>query len=175
MRMSFPSHRVARFLPAVFCVAGLVLTGCAVGPNYKRPSVDVPATYRGTMDVDAAKASTASLGDQKWWDVFQDPQLQQLVRTALQQNYDVRIAAAHVLEAQAQVGITRADQFPNVYAGGSGTNLHNPVTGPIPSYGLTLGRVTATAAWDLDFWGKYRRASEAARAQLLATIGRARK
>ena len=169
MRMSFPSHRVARFLPAVFCVAALVLTGCAVGPNYKRPSVDVPATYRGTPDVDAAKAASASLGDQKWWDVFQDPQLQQLIRTALQQNYDVRIAAAHVLEAQAQVGITRADQFPNVSASGSGTNLHNPATGPIPSYGLTLGRVTATAAWDLDFWGKYRRASEAARAQLLAS------
>jgi multidrug efflux system outer membrane protein len=167
--MSFPSHRVARFLPAVFCVAGLVLTGCAVGPNYKRPSVDVPATYRGTPDVGAAKAAPASLGDQKWWDVFQDPQLQQLIRTALQQNYDVRIAAAHVLEAQAQVGITRADQFPNVSASGSGTNLHNPATGPIPSYGLTLGRVTATAAWDLDFWGKYRRASEAARAQLLAS------
>src|ERR1019366_5296531 len=169
MRMSFPSHRVARFLPAVFCVAALVLTGCAVGPNYKRPSVDVPATYRGTPDVDAAKAASASLGEQKWWEVFQDPQLQQLIRAALQQNYDVRIAAAHVLQAQAQDGITRADRFPNVSAGGSGTNLRNPAIGPIPSYVFTSGRVTASAAWDLDFWGKYRRASEAARAQLLAS------
>ena len=76
--------------------------------------MDVPATYRGTTDADAAKACRASLGDQKWWDVFQDPQLQQLIRTALQQNYDVRIAATRVLEAQAQVGITRADQFPTV-------------------------------------------------------------
>src|ERR1019366_7425181 len=135
MRMRFPNHGVARFLPAVFCVAGLVLTGCAVGPNYKRPSADIPATYRGTPDVDAAKASSASLGEQNWWDVFQDPQLQQLIRAALQQNYDVRIAAARVLQAQAQVGITRADRFPTVNGLGSGTNLHNPATGPIPSYG----------------------------------------
>src|ERR1019366_4434747 len=169
MRMRFRSDSVARLLPVLFCAAGLVLTGCAVGPNYKRPSVDIPATYRGTADVDAGKAPSASLGDQKWWDVLQDPQLQQLIRTALQQNYDVRIAAAHVLEAKAQVGITRADQFPNVSASGSGTNLHNPATGPIPAYALTFGRVTASAAWDLDFWGKYRRASEAARAQLLAS------
>ena len=167
--MSFRGHSVARFLPTVFCAAGLVLTGCAVGPNYKRPSVDVPASYRGSPDVDAAKASSASLGDQKWWDVFQDPQLQQLIRAALQQNYDVRIAAARVLEAEAQVDITRADQFPNVSASGNGSNLRSPAIGPIPSYVFTSGRVTATAAWDLDFWGKYRRATEAARAELLAS------
>ena len=150
-------------------MASLVLAGCVVGPNYKRPNVDVPTTYRGAMDADAAKAASASLSDQKWWEVFQDPQLQQLIRTALQQNYDVRIAAARVLEAQAQVGITRADQFPNVSGSASGSNQRNPATGPIPSYGLTLGRVTATAAWDLDFWGKYSRATEAARAELLAS------
>ena len=68
-------------------------------------------------------ASSASLGDQKWWDVFQDPQLQQLIRTALQQNYDVRIAATRVLEAQAQVGITRAGQFPTV----NGGQRHEPI------------------------------------------------
>jgi multidrug efflux system outer membrane protein len=169
MRIRFRSESVARVFLAVFCAAGLVLSGCAVGPNYKRPSVDVPSAYHGTADMSAAKASLASLGDEKWWEVFRDPQLQQLIRTALQQNYDVRIAAARVLEAQAQVGITRADQFPNVSASGSGTTLHNPVNGPIPSYGFTFGRITATAAWDLDFWGKYRRASEAARAQLLAS------
>ena len=169
MRMRFRSDSVARLFPVVFYAAGLVLTGCAVGPNYKRPNVDVPATYRGTADVDAAKPSSASLGDQKWWDVFQDPQLQKLIRTALQQNYDVRIAAARVLEAQAQVGITRAGQFPTLNAGAGITNLRDPAIGPIPAYELTLGGVSATAAWDLDFWGKYRRASEAARAQLLAS------
>ncbi len=121
------------------------------------------------MDADAAKAAAASLGDQKWWEVFQDLQLQQFVRTALQQNYDVRIAAARVLEAEAQVGITRADQYPNVNVSGSGTNLRSPSIGPIPSYVFTSGRVVANAAWDLDFWGKYRRATEAARANLLAS------
>jgi multidrug efflux system outer membrane protein len=160
---------MARFFTSVFCVASIALTGCVVGPNYKRPSVDVPNSYRGAMDADAAKAAAASLGDQKWWEVFQDPQLQQLVRTALQQNYDVRIAATRVLEAEAQVGITRADQYPNVNVSGSGTNLRSPSIGPIPSYVFTSGRVVANAAWDLDFWGKYRRATEAARAQLLAS------
>jgi multidrug efflux system outer membrane protein len=169
MRMLFRRPGIVRFITAVLCMASIALTGCVVGPNYKRPSVDVPVTYRGAMDADAAKVASASLGDQKWWEVFQDPQLQQLVRTALQQNYDVRIAATHVLEAEAQVGITRADQYPNVNVSGSGTNLRSPSIGPIPSYVFTSGRVVANAAWDLDFWGKYRRASEAARAQLLAS------
>jgi multidrug efflux system outer membrane protein len=160
---------LARFSPFVFCAVALSLAGCAVGPNYKRPIANVPSAYRDLTEEESAKSTAASLGEQKWWDVFQDQQLQQLIRTALQQNYDARIAAARVLEAQAQVGITRAAQFPTLSAGGSGTNSHNPATGPIPSYGLTIGRVTASAAWDLDFWGKYRRATEAARADLLAS------
>ena len=147
-------------------VRSLFLAGCTVGPNYKRPNTDVPTAYRGAMTADeAASASAPSLGEQKWWEVFQDEQLQQLIRTALQQNYDVRIAATHILEAQAQVGIARANQFPNVNVSGTGTGLRNPATGPIPSYSFNYGRVTANAAWDLDFWGKYRRATEAARAQ----------
>jgi outer membrane protein, multidrug efflux system len=154
--------------PIVVCALAIFLAGCTVGPNYKRPNTDAPAAFRGPSAVDAAGASTQSLGEQKWWEVFQDEQLQRLIRTALQQNYDVRIAATHILEAQAQLGITRANQFPNVNASGSGTNLRNPATGPIPAYSLTLGRVMATAAWDVDFWGKYRRATEAARADLLA-------
>ena len=92
-----------------------------------------------------------------------------MIRTALAQNYDVRIAATRVLEAQAQLGITRADQYPNVSAVGTGTNQRNPAVGPFPSYGYTIGRINASAAWDLDFWGKYRRATEAARADLLAS------
>ena len=95
--------------------------------------------------------------------------MQKLIRTALQQNYDVRIAATRVLEAQAQVGLARANQLPTVNVSGTGTGLRNPATGPIPSYTFNYGRVTANAAWDVDFWGKYRRATEAARANLLAT------
>src|SRR4029450_1151449 len=73
-------------------------------------------------DGQAPQPAAAAFGDQKWWDVFQDPQLQQLVRTALQQNYDVRIAVTRILQAQAVLGITRADQLPTVNAGASATN-----------------------------------------------------
>src|SRR5258708_5150529 len=95
----------------------LLTSGCAVGPNYKRPSVDVPGTYRGAVPREAPQPAAESLGDQKWWEVFQDQQLQALIHTALQQNYDVRIAATRILEARAQVGITRADGLPTINAG----------------------------------------------------------
>jgi len=108
------------------------------------------------------------LGDEKWWDVFEDKELQSLIRTALKNNYDVRIAAARVLEAHAQLGITRADQFPSLSAGGNVNSVRNPKIGPFPGYEVTQGELTASAAWNLDFWGKYRRATESARATLLA-------
>ena len=98
----------------------LILTiftwGCTVGPNYHRPKIDVPTAYRGPSTA-PGESSGQSFGDQKWWEVFQDPQLQELIRTALKQNYDVQIAAARILEAQAQLGITRADQLPAIGAG----------------------------------------------------------
>jgi len=165
----------ALLVAVVFCV------GCAVGPNYKRPSVDVPVTYRGPVpDTTAAdpqtsttnsssQATVASLGDEKWWQVFQDKELQALIRAALKNNYDVRVAASRVLQAQAQLGITRADQYPNLNVGGQINSLQSPVIGPFPSYEVTQGQVTGSAAWNLDFWGKYRRATEAARANLLAS------
>ena len=158
----------SRFFCSLVCALGLFLSGCTVGPNYKRPNTDAPTAFRGLTAEETAAPSTKSLGDQKWGEVFQDEQLQKLIRTALTQNFDVRIAATRVLQAQEQVTITRANQFPNVSVIGTGTNLHNPATGPIPSYGLTLGKIVASAAWDTDFWGKYRRGTEAARANLLA-------
>jgi multidrug efflux system outer membrane protein len=156
-----------------------VTSGCAVGPNYKRPTVNVPVTYRGasseapaSSDQNAAppapQQTAASFGDEKWWDVFQDEELRSLIRTALKNNYDVRIAATRVLEAQAQLGITRADQYPTLAVGGAVADQRSPRIGPIPSYEVSLGQVTASAAWNLDFWGKYRRATESARATLLA-------
>ncbi|HEX4642633.1 MAG TPA: efflux transporter outer membrane subunit [Candidatus Acidoferrales bacterium] len=151
------------------CALSAVLAGCAVGPNYKRPNTDVPTSYRTLEPPAAASAAGPSLGDQKWWDVFQDEQLQKLIRTALQQNYDVRIAAARVEEAQAEVGLARANQLPTVNVSATGTGLRNPATGPIPAYNFNYGRITGNAAWDADFWGKYRRGTEAARATLLAT------
>ena len=114
-------------------------------------------------------AATQSLGDEKWWDVFQDAQLQKLIRTALKQNYDTRIAAARVLEAQAQVGWRARINFPMSMWPRTGTGVRNPATGPIPAYTFNYGRIVGNAAWDTDFWGKYRRGTEAARANLLAT------
>lgn len=143
-------------------------SGCAVGPNYKRPVVSVPDSYRGPTS-EAAKTETASIGDQKWWEIFQDEQLRSLIRTALQQNYDVRIAAARILAAQAQVGITRADQFPNVNAGAGISDNRSAKSKFLPAFEGSTGNVALSAAWELDFWGKYRRATEAARANLLAS------
>ncbi len=167
------------------------LASCSVGPNYKRPAVNVPAAYRdpgepnptssqpqpatkapipapATTAADTNGSPVTSLAEEKWWDVFQDKELQDLIRIALKNNYDVRIAAARVLQAQAQLGITRADQFPTLTGGGNVTGARNPAVGPIPAYESTLGEVAATASWNLDFWGRYRRATEAARATLLA-------
>ena len=147
-----------------FCVSG-----CTVGPNYKRPDVDVPTTYRAAPANDAAANRAPALGEAKWFEVFQDEQLQNLIRVALQQNFDLRIAATRVLQAQAQLGITRADQFPNLSAGaGIGTSRQ---AAPVLFHGFeeTTGQVSLSASWELDFWGKYRRATEAARANLLAS------
>ena len=112
-------------LPVLLMILGFAC-GCAVGPNYKRPPVNVPPVYRGLTPEEAAKGAARSLADEKWWEVFQDEQLKELVKTALQQNYDVRIAAARILQAQAQLGITRADQFPTIVGGVAGANLRNP-------------------------------------------------
>jgi outer membrane protein, multidrug efflux system len=148
--------------------AVLALAGCMVGPKYKRPAADVPAAFRGLPGPESAANAAASLGDEKWWKVFRDPQLQGLIRTALEKNYELRIAATRVLEAQARVGITRADQLPSLSVGGTTYNQRSAQSGPIPPFELTRGQVSASAAWNLDFWGKYRRATEAARANLLA-------
>jgi len=170
-----------------FLLLTLFTTGCAVGPNYRRPKVDVPGAYRGAPpqevqkpQQDASKQepsrtespsqASLSFGDQKWWEVFQDPQLQELIRTALQNNYDVRIAATRILEAQAQLGITRADQLPTISAGADAVNERVPKQKPInQEYETSANAVGASMVWELDFWGKYRRATEAARANLLAT------
>lgn len=149
-------------------VAVLLLTGCTVGPKYRRPPVTMPDTYRG-LAPDAGPQSGASLGDEKWWTVFQDQQLQQLIREALSQNYDVRIAAARVLQAQAVLGITRADQFPTITGGASTSNQRFAATRITPAFETSPSEVNLSLFWELDFWGKFRRATEAARASLLAT------
>ncbi len=147
----------------------LLTVGCAVGPNYKRPNVNAPGAYRGVMPQEAAQPAAQSLGDQKWWEVFQDEELQKLTRTALQQNYDVQIAAARILQAQAQLGITRADQFPSIAAGASAIDQRSPQQKILPAFNSSANQLSLSLAWELDFWGKYRRSTEAARASLLAS------
>jgi outer membrane protein, multidrug efflux system len=145
-----------------------LLAGCTVGPNYKRPTVNVPTDYRGVMP--AQPATVASLGNEKWWDVYQDPVLTQLIHTALQQNYDVRIAAIRVLQAQAQLGIVLANQFPSASVGAGVFSQQNAkVSSLFPAYQVNAGQINLSVIWNLDFWGKYRRQTEAARAQMLAS------
>jgi len=150
---------------------GMILmlsTGCAVGPNYKKPAVPVPPEYRGLPADQMGKPDVASFGDQKWWDAFQDEALRDLIKTALKQNYDVRIAAARILEARAQLGIARADQLPSVAASASSVNERIARSARIPSIETSAHQLSLSAAWELDFWGRYRRATESARASLLA-------
>jgi multidrug efflux system outer membrane protein len=164
------------------------LAGCKVGPNYKRPVVATPASYRGALAPDIATTPTGTpLGAEKYTDVFTDPVLQGLIAEALKNNYDVKIAADRVLEQQAQVGITKSAEYPTVTAGGTyigaalpggllGNSNNNSSSGSGSSTtnknahtDIYSGGITASVAWNLDFWGMYRRETEAARANLRAT------
>lgn len=143
-------------------------SGCVVGPNYKKPAVPAPSVYRGVSPEPTVKPDVASFGDQKWWDAFQDDALRDLIRSALQQNYDVRIAAARILEARALLGIARADQLPGVNAAASVVNERFPQAAGRPAVETSPAQVSLSLAWELDFWGKFRRATESARANLLS-------
>ncbi len=154
---------------ALYC-AFAFLVGCTVGPNYKRPIVNVPQVYRSDETTAANTQNVSSLGDEKWWNVFQDEQLQQLIRTALKQNFDVRIAATRILQAQEQVTITRANQFPNVGLGPSFSGVRQPgIPHVFNAYSYLADELAFSASWNIDFWGRYRRATEAARANLRAS------
>src|SRR5215475_2003933 len=136
-------------------VLTLLLSGCAAGPNYKKPTVNSPTVYRGLTPEDAAKNDPHSLGDEKWWDVFQDDQLKELIKTALQQNYDLRRAATRILQARAALGITRADQFPTISADASAFNERAARQGATPPVETNSNRVGLDFNWELDFWGKF--------------------
>jgi multidrug efflux system outer membrane protein len=150
-------------------LAVLVLeASCMMGPKYKRPAVNVPQEYRTPEPQQATQAS--SLGNEQWWQLYQDPVLTRLIHIAIAQNYDVRIAAARVLEAQAQVGITRSNQLPSASVGADVFSQQTAkVSNVFPAYQVNAADINLGVIWNLDFWGKYRRQTEAARAQLLAT------
>jgi outer membrane protein, multidrug efflux system len=141
----------------------LLFAGCMVGPDYQRPAVVSPPSYRGGTEAGEA----ASLGDKDWAQVFPDPALGALIRTALAQNQDLAIAAARIEQAEAQLGITRADQLPTVNLGLAAGRERLAATGLAPATTTNLFQGSVSASWELDFWGKFRRATEAARADLL--------
>ncbi|MGB9402979.1 MAG: efflux transporter outer membrane subunit [Candidatus Acidiferrales bacterium] len=155
--------KLTKYIVAMM-TSGLV-AGCAVGPNYHRPDVQTPTAFRDLSENPQVQAQAASYADLPWWQVFQDPQLQELIRTALKQNYDLQIATERINAGRAQLAIARSSLFPQIQGNGNfiGGKENNFQT----NYNfLTL---TADAAFQLDFFGKLRRATEASRAQLLAT------
>jgi len=159
--------KLASLMSGVLSVifASLVLTGCMVGPNYHRPVVQTPGVYRDLNENSQAQAQAASFADLPWWQVFQDPQLQELIRTALKENYDLQLATERIAAARAQVTIARSSLFPQVQAGGNFAGGKDPTTQA--KYNILA--LTADAAFQLDLFGRLRRATEASRAELLAT------
>lgn len=141
----------------------LLVCSCTVGPDYKRPQISMPAAYRGA---EATPKSDKNFAQADWWTIFRDPVLKALIDEALRNNYDVRIAANHVIQASEQLGVTRANESPTLGAFVQGTRERAPpvLPGVTTSYGAGL-----QLSWMVDFWGQYRRATEAARANLLST------
>jgi outer membrane protein, multidrug efflux system len=159
--------RSARFVSVVLVAA--LISGCAIGPNYKRPAVAEPPTFRGQ-----ATAEASSFADAPWWETFQDPTLKGLIQEALQKNYDVGIAAARVQEARANLGVARSDYFPSLDYGVGvsrskvGPGILGGVGGPVP-HASNFYSASMSMSWELDIWGRVRRLNEAARSNLFAT------
>jgi outer membrane protein, multidrug efflux system len=164
------SSRVKTLCTLAFAAVAMgLLAGCNVGPKYTRPNYTAPPAYRGADETAVSSDAAGSLGDEQWSAVYREPELQDLIRKALANNYDVRIAAQHILEQQAQVRITRSQQFPAITVGGTGIGATLPASlGTQIASPLVDGSLNLSATWTPDFWGLYRKQTEAARAQLLA-------
>ena len=157
---------------AIAAAACLLASGCALGPNYERPQVPTPPSWR---DLPAAEAE--SLANTPWWELFDDPQLQELVRIALQENKDLKIAVERIEEARARYGFTKADLYPHVDIGAAagklrfngGTLMHLPEGEAGQATETPIYSTSAGVSWEIDFFGRIRRATEAQRALLLGT------
>jgi multidrug efflux system outer membrane protein len=149
-------------------IAASLLVGCTVGPNYRKPVVPVPNAYHGPDDnpQDQAQAQAASFADLPWWQVFQDSVLQDLIRRALKQNYDLQTATEKITQARAQLMVTRSNQYPQLSATGYGTDERAFSGFPFKTKYATYA---ADATFQLDLFGQLRRSTESARAQLLST------
>ena len=158
------SRRKFRTRCLAVLATALLLSGCTVGPNYHRPAVQAPTAFHGPEESQQSQAQSASFADLPWWQVFHDPQLQDLIRTALKQNYDLQMAIERVTAARAQLGITRSNQFPQVsldpsFSGGkTDENIKS-----------NIFSLAGDVVFQVDLFGRYRRATEASRAQLLGT------
>ena len=148
----------------VLVLAATLLSGCEVGPNYRRPNVQIPASFHAPGETAQAAAKTSSFADMPWWKVFRDTQLQALIQTALKNNYDLLMATERINAARAQLGITRSNQFPQVSANPDFSGGKND-----ESISSNIFSLAADVNFQLDFFGRFRRATEAARAQLLGT------
>jgi NodT family efflux transporter outer membrane factor (OMF) lipoprotein len=168
--VEFPGART-RSKAAALALSLALFTGCAVGPKYQRPSVPTPPEFRGANTA----ANSDSLADAKWFEVFKDPQLQELIRRALSNNYDLREAVIRVQSARAALGVTRADQLPTVSATAGVTSQQISSNGsfPLPQFidrRRTFGSVGLNLlSYEADIWGRLRSATASARAQLLAS------
>ncbi|MEQ1515234.1 MAG: efflux transporter outer membrane subunit [Usitatibacteraceae bacterium] len=162
--VSFP--RLALAVAVCATLAGL--SGCTVGPNYQRPVVELPETYSPSSPVGAVALPMTA----KWWSIFKDPVLDRVLDEALANNLDLVVAAKRVLEAEAQLGLTASDQLPTAYATASrARNRNSALSGqsaPGQPLETTSNRATLNVSYEIDFWGKFRRATEAARADLLS-------
>jgi multidrug efflux system outer membrane protein len=148
-------------------VAAGLLAGCTVGPNYHKPTVPVPTAYHGPSDnPQDPEGQAASIADLPWWQVFQDSVLQDLIRRTLKQNYDLQTATERIAQARAQLMVTRSNQYPQLSANGSAVDERTFQGFPAKT---RFGTYAADATFQLDLFGQLRRATESARAQLLAT------
>jgi multidrug efflux system outer membrane protein len=162
MHNSLQMKFVANAAPIL--LTALALSGCAVGPNYHRPAVQTPTVFLAPDVPQETGTQTNSFADLPWWQVFHDPQLQGLIRTALKQNYDLQVAVERVTAARAQVGIARSNEFPMV-------SLNPEFSGGKTDQNIksNVFSLAGDVVFQVDLFGRYRRATEAARAQLLAT------
>lgn len=153
-------------------ILALFLCSCTVGPNYKRPQVALPEQFRAAP---AGPPAAASLADTKWFDLFGDDSLRKLVDSALQQNFDLRIAAERILQARAQYGIQRASLFPFLNGNAQWNATRASTLGSLPfipeatRLEFAYTQATLNASWELDLWGRIRRLTESARAQYFAS------
>ena len=150
----------------------VLIYGCAVGPDYQRPDYPTPDNFRGQGPGIPTRPDEVSFGDLNWFEVFKDPQLQELIRIALKENYDVQIAAQRVLQAREIVVIQRSFLFPSVNLGGQMESIRTSERGFTPGVPRTerlAGLVFGDLSWEIDFFGRIRRATEAARAEFFAS------